>query len=245
MSIATMSPELVICIPGTWADRGEFLLKVITLETDGRYMFAGMVLADTTAKDHVPLGFCPADPNMAEAFEIAGHGKIPPEVLAAIEEHTTVVYLHFPLDLPAQRERIIKFTQIIQRLGGIAVKVESAGISHTWERWFELLGGSPFDWYCSCVVLIADDSHFFSCGMHHFGLPECEVPRSIPIAEAAELMNRFNFWQIDEKPVLSSGHTFSLNVEAPSYRLKLLPDARHDDDHLFYNAHGVWRLEAV
>ena len=240
-----MTPELIICIPGTWADRSDLLRQVITSEPKGRYMFAGMVLADVEAKDHVPLEFCPADTHIPKAFEIAGQGKIPSEILTRLREHTSVVYLHFPLDLPNQRERIIKFTQIIERLGGIAVKVESAGVAHSWERWFALLSGTPFDVYCAGVVLIGDRDYYYSCGMHHFGLPECEVPRSIPVGEAADLMNRFNFWQVAEHPKLSPGHTFSLTPNAPHFRLSLQPDTRHDKEQLFHNPHGIWRLNAA
>jgi hypothetical protein len=237
-----MTPELIICIPGPWTDRGDFLRQVIASEPKGRYMFAGMVLADMDAKDHVPLEFCPADSHIPKAFEIAGQGKVPPEILARLREHTAVVYLHFPLDLPNQRERVLKFTQIIQGLGGIAVKVESAGVAHSWERWSALLSGTPFDLYCSGVVLIGDQKHYYSCGMHHFGLPECEAPRSIPVDEAADLMNEFNFWQIAERPKLAAGHTFSLNPTAPHFRLSLEQDTRHTKEDLFYNPHGIWRL---
>jgi len=237
--------ELIICIPGIWKDRSDFIGQVITSAPKGRYMFAGMILADVQAKDHVPLDFCPADLNIPKAFEIAGQGKIPAEILARLREHSSVVYLHFPLDLPDQRERILKFTQIIQSIGGIAVKVESAGVAHSWETWFARLSGTPFDVYCAGVALIGDIGYYYSCGMHHFGVPECEVPRSIPVAEAADLINRFNFWQIVEHPKLSPGHTFSLTQTAPHFRLSLEPDTRHDKEDLFYNPHGIWRLNGI
>jgi hypothetical protein len=155
------------------------------------------------------------------------------------------VYLHFPLDIRAQRERLIKFTKLLQRLGGLAVKVESAGTAHSWERWFNLLNGSLFDLYCSAVVLVGGTDHFYSCGMHHFGLPECAVPTSVDIGEAADLMNRFNFWQIDEVPTLKSGHTFSLSEDSPRYRVTLQSDNRHEADDTFFNPNGVWYLSAA
>jgi len=208
-------------------------------------MFAGMMLADVVARDHIPLDFCPADLQIPKALEIAGQGKISNEILERLREHTSVVYLHFPLDFPNQRERVLKFTQIIQRLGGIAVKVESSGVAHSWERWFALLSGTPFDFYCSAVVLIGDQNYYYSCGMHLFGLPECEVSRSMPIDKAADLMNRFNFWQILEHPKISQGHTFSVNPTSPHFRLGLEQDNRHDKQDLFYNPHGIWRLNAA
>ncbi len=237
-----MDQEIILCIPGIWTDRDDFLRQVITYEPKGRYMFAGMVLMDVVGKDHVPLDFGSADPNIPGAFEIAGQGRFTPDVLERIKAHTSVVYLHFPLDLPGQHERLLKFTRIIRDLGGIAVKVESCGIAHSWERWEELLSGTLFDVYCAGVVLVRDQDHYYSCGMHHFGLPECEVASSTPVAEAAELMNQFNFWQIHDKPTVSSGETFSLTETAPRFRLALGPDTRSDKEDLFHNPHGVWRL---
>jgi hypothetical protein len=60
--------------------------------------------------------------------------------------------------------------------------------------------------------------------MHHFGLPESAAPRSIPAADAADLINRFNYWRIVERPVLSDGHTFSPTPSAPYFRMTLEPD---------------------
>jgi len=240
-----MVSELLICVPGPWKDRSAFLHQVITLEPNGRYIFAGVILADVAGKDHIPLEFRPADPNIPVAFEIAGQGKIPPLTLARIREHSSVVYLHFPLDIRGQRDRVARFTELLQRLGGAAVKVESSGTAHTWERWFALLKGSLFDLYCSVVVLVGDADCYYSCGMHHFGLPECAVPTSVPIDKAADLMNRFNFWQIVEAPTVKSGHTFSLSADSPHYRLTLDTDRKHEAGHPFFNGHGVWFLNVA
>jgi hypothetical protein len=238
-----MSGELILCIPGPWEDQRDFLRQVVTLEPKGRYMFAGMILADVHARDHISLEFYAVDPQLPRAFEIAGQGKIPPEILRQIGQHSSVVYLLFPLDLPDQRERLLKFSQVVQRVGGIAVKVESSGVAHTWERWSTLLSGNPFDLYCAVVVLLGDEDVYYSCGMHHFGLPECALPRSVPIDKAAELMNQFNFWQIMERPKLGFGHTFSLSADSPHYRLTLVQDSRHSSDELFHNPHGIWHLD--
>jgi len=208
-------------------------------------MFAGLILADLAGKDDIALDFTPADPDIPAAFEIAGQGKIPQLALGRIREHSSVVYLHFPLDIRAQRDRVARFTELLQRLGGAAVKVESSGTAHTWERWFALLNGSLFDLYCSAVVLIRDADYYYSCGMHHFGLPECAVPTSVAVGEAADLMNQFNFWQIAETPTVKSGHTFSLSADAPHYRLTLDTDREHEPDHPFFNGHGVWLLSVA
>ncbi|MDR1647886.1 MAG: DUF4261 domain-containing protein [Zoogloeaceae bacterium] len=237
-----MGQEAIICIPGPWADRGEFLRAVITQEPAGEFMFAMGILAHTKDKDHVSLDFCEPYVEMMEAFRIAGQGRLDESTLDAIQEHQGVAYLHFPMGWLEQRERLMKFTQVLRRAGGLAVKVESAGVAHEWDRWFSLLSGSVFDAYCSTVVLVGDSDRYYSCGMHHFELPECSLPRSIDIREAADLMNRFNVYQIAENPRLATGHTFGLTPDSPHYRLALSPDSRHNIDDLFHNPHGVWQF---
>lgn len=240
-----MSTELILCIPGPWKDRSDFIRRVITLDPMARYMFAGGVLADTISKDHVAVEFAAADPRMSETFELAGQGQIAAPLLSEIEKHQSVVYMHFRSDMQAERDRLIKFTKLLQQLGGLAIKVESAGVAHDWDRWFSLLEGSLFDLYCASVLLIGSEDHYYSCGMHHFGLPECAVPTSVDPGEAADLMNRFNFWRISEGPTLHSGHTFSLSKDEPAWLMKLAPDEQHEAEDLFFNPHGVWFLSPV
>ncbi|WP_431287884.1 DUF4261 domain-containing protein [Roseateles chitinivorans] len=237
-----MNTELLLCIPGPWKDRSDFIQSVITHVPMGRYMFAGGILADVHDKEHVIADFTSADPKMSEAFEIAGQGRIAAALLSDIEKHQSVVYLHFQGDVRAERDRLIKFTRLLQQFGGYGIKVESAGVAHAWDRWFSLLEGSLFDLYCASVVLIGGEEHYYSCGMHHFGLPDCAVPTSVDVGEAADLMNRFNYWQIDEGPALGSGHTFSLSQDEPVWRLTLESDERYEAEDPFFNPHGMWVL---
>ena len=88
--------ELLLCIPGPWKDRSDFVRTLIS-ETKGEFMFAGMILANPGKKDHVPLDFAPHDPQMRQAFELAGQGKLSALLLGRIAEHRGVAYLHFPI----------------------------------------------------------------------------------------------------------------------------------------------------
>jgi hypothetical protein len=153
------------------------------------------------------------------------------------------VYLHFPFDIVSQKARLLKFTEVLSKCGGIAVKLETSGIAHEWERWFELLrSDNPFDPYCASVVLVGDERFYYSCGMQNFSLPNAQISNRLDAVEAADSINRFNYWQIVENPVLKSGHTFSLTSDSPRFRLELLKDKRHSEDDLFYNPGGVWEL---
>lgn len=236
---------MVVVVPGPWAERRDFIEQVVTLEPFGRFMFAGAVLADIVMKDHIALELYDHDPAMAEAFAIAGQGRLPDDTLAAIAAHRSVAVLFAPLDLPNQRQRLLHFTRVLQRAGGIALKLDSTGIAHLWERWFALLEGNSFDQYCAVVTLAADTDVYYSCGMHHFGLPDCDVPNILPVAAAADLMNQFNYWQITERPELTSGHTFSLTATSALYTLELVPDPRFGVEDAMFNPYGCWQLRTA
>lgn len=240
-----MNDEMIVCIPGTWESRKDFIEAVIT-STGGEFMFAGMILAHPRGKDHVELEFDEPYEQMAEAFNYAGQGKLSDETLNKIANHKSVAYVHFPLDIVSQRLRLVKFTEVISRCGGIAVKIENSGIAHEWERWFSLLrSDNPFDTYCVSVVLAGDGRHYHSCGMHSFGLPDAQISNDFEAQEAADLLNQFNYYRVVEKPGLDSGHTFSLTADSPRFRIELLTDERHPDDDLFHNPHGIWDLTRV
>ncbi|MDQ4121505.1 MAG: DUF4261 domain-containing protein [Acidobacteriota bacterium] len=240
-----MDSELIICIPGLWESREAFL-KSVVVTTSGEYMFAGGVLAHPQGNDHVEVDFFEPYDEMATAFEFGGQGKISDETLNRIFEHKSVIYLHFPLNIVAQRARLLKFTNVIHRCGGLAIKLETSGIAHEWEDWFNFIdSGNPFNLYCASVVLVADENDYFSCGMHNFGLADSQISRQFEVSVAAELLNQFNYWQILERPNFKSGHTFSLTVDSPYFRLILQKDNRHSEDDLFYNPHGIWSLESI
>jgi len=240
-----MNGELIIAVPGPWKDRKDFLSRVVT-STRGDFMFAGQVLANPKAKDHVALELYEADPNMRKAFEYAGQGKLGADILDAISGHIMTAYLHFPLVVSGQQARLLRFTDVMQQIGGLAVKVESSGVAHEWGVWDAILGSENlFDLYRGFVTLVGDDNHYYSCGMHHFDLPESRVSRSVNVTEAADLLNRFNYCRIVDRSDLKSGYTFSLSKYSPWYRLELLADHWHARDDLFHNAHGVWDLKAV
>lgn len=239
-----MTSPLVICVPGPWRDRKELLTRVVS-ETKGDYMFLGMILAQPSKKRHVELSFCEPSSELENAFRIAGLGKLSEEVLSHVSGHSSIAFLKFGASaFPELRQDVIDFTGVLRQVGGIAVKVESSGSAHEWDTWFaRIQSNNPFDWYRALVVLIGDSRLFYSCGMHLFGLADVEVSRELEASEAADLMNRFNYWRMVEEPSLASGETFSVSADAPRFVLRQQPDARHPVGELFHNPQGLWRFD--
>jgi hypothetical protein len=233
---------LIVAVPGPWKDRSELLGQIVSA-TDGKFMLMGPMLAIPSERDHIMVEFVDADPNMRGAFQVAGRGQLHGPTIGAIARHRSVVYAHFPLQVLGQQERILRFTSVLRQIGGIAVKIESVGIAHEWDAWERLLRSEDlFDLYTGFVNLIAGDQHYYSCGMHHFELPDAQVPRSLPDGDAAHLMNQFNFYCLSESPQFEEGHTFSLSQDSPRFELSRVDDVRYAEDHPYHNAHGLWAL---
>lgn len=239
-----ISSSLILCIAGPWKNRMELVQDIATYK-NRQFVYKGGLLIDLSGRAQVRMIFEGPDACIGQAFRFAGQGMLQEDLLHSIEGHQSVVYLEFAPDMIAQHALMCNVTQMLHELGGYAVKVESSGIAHTWGRWFELLDGNEFDWYSAVVCLIGSDEYYFSCGMHLFGLPESAVPKSVPMDEATDLINRFNCWRIVDDPVLTLGETFSVSEKAMRYELMLEKDWTHDKGDLFYNPDGVWVLQPV
>jgi hypothetical protein len=234
---------MIICVPGPWENRSDFARRVFALEPSGRYTFAGGVLADVQHQDQIQVEFLGQHPRMREAFEAATRGDLPSDVASAIAAHRSSIYLRFPSNVVEERLRILKFTELAKRLGGIAMKLESCGVGHWWERWFQLLASkNKFDWYCAVVMLLAGDDRYYSCGMHHFGLADSTVEKRMVIRQAANLINKFNYWRIINHQTLRSSEILRLDESGARFRLLWEPDRLNPEGDLFHNPHGIWLL---
>ena len=233
---------ITLCVPGPWADAVEFGDKVAALA--GSYSDAGRLMLDAGDTDGIAIKLCAADPKLAVAFRIACQGKMDEEMLRVLARHALVAYLRFPADLAAQSERMLKFSRLMERAGGLAVKVESCGVAHSWAQWASLLKGALPGQYAAGVTLVTSADFYYSCGMHNFGLPDCEVAGALDFDSAMHLMNQFNLWRLSTLSALSDGHSFSLGKGEPSYSLQQRSDQRNARSSPLFNAKGLWLLAA-
>lgn len=237
--------RIVIGVPGLWEGRRELLEAVVRAHV-GRYLFAGFVLMDRETGQSCGLEVHPPDERMAEAFEIAGQGRVPPATLQAVAAHRSTAYLLFDDPGYETARTAARFAGAILGAGGIAVKVESAGVAHGKEVWLARCGSEdPLDVYALFVTLVGGGDTYYSCGMHNFGLPDASVGAALAPGEAARLLNVFNLFQLTESPALADGHTFGTEPGAPYYRLRLGPYEGYDPDEPLYNPHGLWHLERI
>jgi len=236
-----MDTRIIIGVPGPWPTRSDIVTSIA--QRSGGFIFAGLVLMDTATKQGCTLEVYDHDPNLHDAFRIAGGGRITGADLEAIALHRHTLYcLSTGVSLEVARQMLSVGVGLLDA-GGLAVKVESSGVAHSASRWRELAASEHlFDVYTAFVTLIGGKDCFYSCGMHAFGLPDAAVPRDLNAQSAAQLLNVFNNYLLAERPSLADGHTFSVAADAPRFRLRKTVCDTYEPQHAFHNPNGMWRF---
>ena len=217
-------------------------------ERSGGLLFAGMVIMDTStsAKCTVEV-YDGHDPQLRAAFEIAGRRRIDAALLDEIDQHTQTMYLIGDAPSPQAADQMRRFAAGILAAGGLAVKVETAGIAWSGDDWNLVGDVAPRESLQSLfTTYVGSEDLFYSCGMKNFGLPDVSVPTSIPANAAAQLMQVFNLYQLEEQPQLRSGHTFSAASDQSRFLLKHLAYVSgYVPDNPLNNPYGRWHLEPL
>jgi hypothetical protein len=238
-----MSSSIIIGVPGLWQNRSEIVTSIALTE---KFLFIGTLLWEIQTEENCELDIYEHDSDLVRAFDIAGHGYIRKDILQKISEHKYTLY---PVAEPASIETatwMLKVGVELLKAGGLAVKVESAGLAHTAEAWRDFAAdGSLPALYRAFVTLIMGDDYYYSCGMHNFGLPDASMNRDITAKAAGEILDGFNFYQLTDKPDFQDGHTFSLAPDAPRFRLRHMPYRDYGDSSSLHNPFGRWHLETI
>jgi hypothetical protein len=237
---------MILCVPGPWRERSDFVRQVVEFEENGRYFCDGTVLSDVREQDQLRVQFLARHPRMLDAFLAASRGDLSPSLEQRIAAHQSAIYLRFAADFVEERFRLLKYTELVRQLGGIAIKIESSGVGHSWDRWFQLLRSeNAFDWYCAAVALLAEEDFYCSCGMHHFKLADAALEKQLDARESANVINKFNYWRMIEPREPKSGEMFRLDDSVRLYQLELRPDGLNPPGDLFHNPYGRWHLSVV
>jgi hypothetical protein len=182
---------------------------------------------------------------LADAFRWGRAGQLPEELLARIGACTRAALIEYGSRLDEAPEEVAKVGRALRDAGGLAVRMEASGGASAWEPWLEQLeSGSPLRLTGCAVVLVEDDDGLiFTCGMHHFDLPDAQIRTDDP-AEGTKWLDEFCAYQvgIGERPALLSGHAFRPSAEASPRTFERWPDHRHDPNDGRYNPFGLWRF---
>ena len=241
MSESVSLPELVLCIPGPWADRSALVERIVR-ESEG-YIFAGRVLMNTRTRDTCELQHEARDERMMSAFLAAGpHWRDTPE-MARIKDHASVVYLVGYGGSQKNVEALFLAARALLDAGGLGVKIESTGLAHSPAAWRSICDEFYlFSAHRACVLYLTGSDDVYSCGMHNLGMKDAIV-ENFNAAEAVELLRTFTWYMYTETPTIRSGQTFSVSATAPVYRVVADSGVEYEDGSLFANPYGFWRLE--
>jgi hypothetical protein len=140
-------------------------------------------------------------------------------------------------------DRVAKLGRALRDCGGLLVRMEASGASSPWEPWLEQLeSGAASQMYASAVLLVQDDDGtMFTCGMHHFDLPDAQISCGDP-SDAMAWLDAFCVYQLAEQPTLRTGHTFRPKADVPKRKIERWPDHRHHQDDGRHNTFGLWRF---
>lgn len=233
--------QVVIGIPGKWKDRTD-LVQAVASRSEG-FLMAGYFIHDLKKDTGLQVEVYDHDPDLKEAFSHASKDIFEDKLLAELEQHTMTMYVIAEVSDFEGLKGVVEVGAALLKAGGLAVKIETSGIAHTKEDWYELVENLKyFPIYSHFVTLIGDDESYYSCGMKAFGLPDVVHPSSISPEEATELLNNFNLYNIVEKPSLKNGDTFSLGENSTIYKLQALKEFRCKEDDIFFNQFGLFEL---
>lgn len=234
------SPLTVLCIPGPWQSRSALLEALI--HGNSGYLFAGQVLMHMETKQACELEFHAHDPRMGAAFRAAGPHWVATPDMQDIDAHASVVYLVINGGTAIQAEALMQAAAALLDAGGLGVKVESSGIAHSPSAWRDLCADLHLFSAHRAYVLYITGPQVYSCGMHNLGLRDAIVENDGDTAEAIELIRVFTRYLFTESPIIRAGQTFGTGRDAPTYRLSDDVGPHYEDDSLYANPYGFWRL---
>lgn len=236
--------QVIIGVPGKWKNRTE-LIQAVAIKSEG-YLMAGHFIHNAKKNIGFQAEVYKQDPNLKEAFSYASRNTFDDNLLNEIEQHTFTVYVTANVNGFEDLKEVVNVGAALLKSGGLAVKIETSGIAHTKDRWYQLVKNQDyFPIYSHFAILIGDEESYSSFGMKAFGLPDVIVPSSILPEEATDLLNNFNLYNLVDKPTIKSGETFSLDEHSPIYRIQSIKDFRYEEDDIFFNPFGLLDLKPV
>jgi len=235
--------RIIVGVPGRWRSR-EAIVQAINGATSSRFHADGTTLLDAVTQATFELDVYDRDPNLAEAFAIAGSRTLSKTQLKAIAGHTFTVYLIGEDASVAGARAMLFAANHLLDAGGLAVKIETTGLAHPAEHWHHFAAsGSSVSLCRAFVTLVGSEAEgmYYSCGMHNFGLPDASVVGIAP-EEAADVLTTFNQWNLIERPKLKDGDWFATGAQEQGFRFSLRPYG-YDPEELLNNPFGRWHLE--
>ena len=211
----------------------------ITLFVPGPWTSAEPCLAALDGNGDWSVEWIANDGRFAEAFAF---GAFPKNELRKLEECPGAVVVEGRLTLPRDAAALETAGAALASAGGLGIRVEQSKGAWAFEPWLELIReGTGRALFRALVVGLTEDGAASVCGMHLFARPDAHIEMQ-DVDEAHRLLGALCVYQLDEDPLLRSGHTFRPDEQTPRVMLERWPDARYPEGHPCHNPFGVWEL---
>ncbi len=242
-----MAVRSILSVLGPWASPDALVdsLDALRAEDGPRFALTGDRMVELVTEGSLAWSWQAPEPRLPRAFELAGTG-----IRGALLRDLGRARGHVMLidecggSTEAARQMMI-FGDALLRAGGLAVKVESAGLAHAAEDWREMtrFAHDAAALVSAFVAMVGDPAQgFFTCGMHNLGLPDAVVAPGVEPGEAAELLDSFALYLACEAPRLEEGETFSRDEGEPAWVLERQPCAHLEVGPPRHNPYGMWGL---
>lgn len=238
----SLAHRVIVSIPINFKSR-EAIALAVQEKYGTHYLFLGNIFHNRATNKYCLIDF--SDRHLANFnLDLACSFELLEKQIASCQQVVYLISNDVGYDSCLE---IAKFAQIFLSLGGIAVKVESAGIVHERDKWLAYYNSQDvFDIYSLFVVLVEGEDYYYSCGMHNFGKADVMLDLTEDISLAIYVLNVFNYYRLTEFPVLLDGQTFQPDLSSPMYQMQWRKSNQSEtEDTLLDNPYGQWYLTRV
>lgn len=245
----SLKNKIVVSIPFALENR-QAIASSLSNKYSTDYIFLGDIFQDRINNEtcKISIELCKESLNNKNINWLInlGQDNLSEKTLKQIDSCQQIVYLITEKTGYDACLKIAKYAQIFLSIGGIAVKVDSAGIVCDRDKWLANYDSEDvFDIYSLFVTLVEGDNYYYSCGMNNFGLADVSIDFTEDIGLAIYVMNVFNYYRLTDTVILKDGQTFQPDFECPVYQMQWQKCDEYEINDLRYNFCGRWHLSRV
>lgn len=232
--------NIVLCIPGIWQNHQALLHALLTYDTG--YIYARVIIKSLTSDYFAEIEEHQNDTEVSHVFRQQSLNRFSEQELQEIEQHNMIIYVICPAGSIALVQQALLLGQALLKAGGLAIKIETSGLTHPRSDWLNFDAQNPIDLYKAFIPTISDQEQIYSCGMHQFGKADGCI--NLNVKHASFILNQFLLYVLIESPTLLENQAFS--AEEGGEILKLYKKESRDffeEDSLYLNHLGVWMLK--
>lgn len=257
-------PSIVIGIPGLWQTPAHAISALqeqrlrwtdldrsksaLTDCTDWSELTSQVV--DEERGGAMTVEIYPPSEQLVWSYNIMSGGKLSQKLLRDIERHTMTLYLVTD-EAPGESTaaKAMRFAAKVLRAGGLSTKSECSGAVKSADEflvWCEASerGLTRLAALRSLAVLVHDPTTArtgtYSAGLHQLGC------RDTVVADCGttgiEALNILCEYLVLSQPEIADGDTFTPEGIGRRFTLKMEEDTIFEEDHLYRNPFGRWRL---